>query len=537
MPFLRIGQRTGLIALTTLSLGACSLSQLKPQNDTPDTAATSKERTETLIGLETCSISEEDFAALPPIKPYTIWDRIRAGYQLETSDHVSVLQELAWYSRHPAYMTRVTERGGRYLHHIVEELEKREMPMELAMLPIVESAFDPFAYSHGRASGMWQIIPGTGKMLGLKQNWWYDGRRDVVASTTAALTYLQRLHDRFDGDWFLAIAAYNSGGGNVSRAIKKNKRKGLPTDFFSLDLPKETKAYVPRLMALSIMVARPDDYKLTLFPVPNEPYFEIVDVETQIDLAQAATLAEVDMDVLYHLNPGFNRWATDPQGPHQLLVPYGKGAQMRDQLARIPPESRVTWDRYTIKAGDSLSTIARKYKVSVESLKSINSLSNNNIRAGKTLMVPIASQNAKHYSFSSGQRLAKKQAAYSKKESGSAIDYVVQDGDSFWSISRQYGVTVRKLAKWNNLAPNDPIKPGQSLKIWTDVPTLNTFKSGSVVRKVHYRVRSGDSLARIANKFSININDIVKWNQLKKSKYLQPGQKLTLFVDVTKTGS
>ncbi|VUD47382.1 Membrane-bound lytic murein transglycosylase D [Thalassocella blandensis] len=525
-----------LTLLPVLHLAGCGLQNLKLGADNPPEPAVISQG-EFEIFDENCSVSDEEFEQISDIAALDLWDRIRAGYQLPQTDHARILQEISWYSRHPNYMSRVTERGQRYLYYVVEELEKRNMPMELALLPIVESAFDPFAYSHGRASGMWQIIPGTGKMLGLKQNWWYDGRRDIVASTGAALDYLEQLHKRFDGDWLQAIAAYNSGGGNVSRAIKKNKRKGKPTDFFSLDLPRETKAYVPRLIALAILVQYPEDYGLSLFSIPNDPYFETVEINSQIDLAQAADMAEIDMDELYHLNPGFNRWATDPKGPHRLLVPLGQGPLMSEKLAAIAPEDRVTWDRYTIKNGDTLSSIAAKYNVSVASLKSINDLRGSNIRAGKKLMVPIATKDDSHYSFSSSQRLAKKQAAYDKKENGQAIDYVVQSGDSFWSISRKYDVSVRKLAKWNNLAPRDPIKPGQTLKIWTDLPTIKNFSAGSVVRKVSYRVRSGDSLSRIASKFSLNVNDIVKWNQLQNSKYLQPGQSLTLFVDVTKTGS
>ncbi len=525
-----------LLLVSFLFLNACSLQNLKLSTD--ETAPDSKPSEPIvtynyLFSDSNCLFSEEDYESHAGVKTLDIWDRIREGYQLPESNHTRVLQELAWYSKHPEYMQRVTERSERYLFYIVEELENRGMPMEIALLPIVESAFDPFAYSHGRASGMWQIIPGTGKMLGLKQNWWYDGRRDVTASTHAALDYLQQLHKRFDGDWLLAIATYNSGGGNVSKAIRKNKSKGKPIDFFVLDLPRETKAYVPRLLALATLIEYPEDYNITLHAVPNEPHFEVVDVGSQIDLSQAAALAEIDMDRLYHLNPGFNRWATDPKEPHSLLVPCGKAQIMKEKLGQIPAEERITWDRYTIKDGDSLSTIATKYNVSVSTLQSINKLRGTRMHAGKTLMVPLASKSDSHYSYSASQRLAKKHAAVEKKEGVTAVDYVVQDGDSFWSISRKYGVTVRKLAKWNNLAPGDPIKPGQSLKIWTDIPVVQQFEAGSVVRKVSYRVRNGDSLSRIASKFSLNVNDILKWNQLKKSKYLQPGQFLTLFVDVT----
>ena len=219
-----------------------------------------------------------------------IWERIRQGYQLSTAnvENPRVQQELKWYASHPAYLERVEERAGPYLFFIVEEIDKRGMPMELALLPVVESAFRPFAYSPGRAAGIWQFIPSTGKMYGLKQNWWYDGRRDVISATHAALDYLQSLAKQFDGDWELALAAYNSGAGRVRSAIRRNKKKGRSGDYWSLDLPRETEGYVPRLLALSQLVADPERYGNTLSAIPNEPYFEAVNIETQLDLAMAA---------------------------------------------------------------------------------------------------------------------------------------------------------------------------------------------------------------------------------------------------------
>ncbi len=479
-----------------------------------------------------CFVTEEEFRSSEAMAEVNLWQRVRDGYQLPPQSNRRIDAELRWYAKHPAYMQRVTERAERYLFHIVEALEERGMPLEIALLPIVESAFDPFAYSHGRASGMWQIVPGTGKMLGLKQNWWYDGRRDVVASTDAALTYLERHHQRFNGDWLLALASYNSGAGNVSKAIRKNRKRGEPTDFWHLDLPRETKAYVPRLIALSKLVARPADYNIALHPIFNRPYFAAVHIGSQIDLAQAAELADIDMDVLYHLNPGFNRWATDPKGPHELLVPRAKAEAFAARVAAIPAVERVTWERYKIKPGDSLSTIAKRYKVSVDSLKNINQLRHNTIRAGKTLMVPVAAKAERHYSFSFDERVAKRYAAVDKKEKGHQLDYVVKSGDSLWTISRRYQVSTAKLARWNSMAPRDPIKPGQILKIWTNTP--QAAATSGVIRKVSYKVRTGDSLARIAKKFRLKINDIVRWNQIQRSKYLQPGQSLTLFVDVTR---
>lgn len=461
-----------------------------------------------------------------------LWDRIREGFVVPDQDNPRIQQQLNWYAKHPSYMQRVAERGQPYLHHIVEELEARNMPTEFALLPIVESAFDPFAYSHGRASGMWQFIPGTGKYLGLKQNWWYDGRRDVTASTDAALRYLESLGKIYDGDWLLALAAYNGGRGNVSRAIRRNKQAGKPTDFWSLDLPKETQAYVPRLLALKALVANPQQFELALLSIPDEPYFARINTDSQIDLAQAAELAEMTMEEFYLLNPGFNRWATDPEGPHHLLVPIAKAEMFQEKLAAIPKNQRVTWDRYTIKSGDSLSTIAARYNTSISGLKAINNLRGNTIRQGDVLMVPIAAEDDTHYAFSAAQRLKTSQARTAKNAAGQKVTYQVQPGDSFWTISRRYKVSVREVAKWNGMAPGDPLKIGQQLNIWTKEAHLIPESKG-IVRKVAYQVRKGDSLSTIARRFRVSVADIQRWNRLNAKKYLQPGQALVLFVDVT----
>lgn len=480
-----------------------------------------------------CLVSEDDWVAYPLPPAPDLWERIREGFQLSHTDNKRVQQELDWYARHPQYMERVAVRGEPYLFHIVEEIEKRGMPMELALLPIVESAFDPFAYSHGRASGIWQFIPWTGKSYGLKQNWWYDGRRDITASTEAALTYLERMHQRFDGDWLLALASYNSGAGNVNKALRKNERLGRPTDFWNLELPKETKAYVPRLIALSKLIDKPQDHQLSLYSIKNEAWFAPVEVGSQIDLAQAAELAEIDMDTLYKLNPAFNRWATDPKGPHTLLVPVDKAEGFAEKLAGIPEGERVTWERYKIKSGDTLSTIARRYNVSVSSLTAINQIRGTTIRAGHTLMVPIAAKNNEHYTHSSLQRLIKKQnAGATGKPNTTRVDYVVQKGDTFWTISRRFKVRTNSIAKWNNMAPTDTLRIGQKLTIWTESPEMASIDNPAVIRKLNYKVRKGDSLARIADKFGVKVKDIVKWNSVNPSRYLQPGDSLTLFVDV-----
>ncbi|RRJ84894.1 lytic transglycosylase [Aestuariirhabdus litorea] len=469
--------------------------------------------------------------AVDPAPITDLWQRTREGFQLDLEqDNPRINAELRWYSTHQAYLDRVSDRASRYMFYIVEEIEKRGMPTELALLPVVESAYDPFAYSHGRASGMWQFIPSTGRHFGLKQNWWYDGRRDVIASTQAALDYMQQLHQRF-GDWELALAAYNSGGGTVARALRRNRAAGKPDDFWSLNLPRETRAYVPKLIALSKLVKAPDSYQVKLPQIPNQPHFEIVEIEGQIDLAQAARMAELEMTDLYQLNPAFNQWATDPDGPHRLLIPIDKAAAFDEQLAQLSPQHRVQWQRYKVADGDSLIRIAKNHNTSVALIKEINQLRGSMIRAGQTLLIPRPSANMATYSLSAHQRtLSRQQRNVSGKQK---LTYTVRSGDSFWTISRQHKVTVRELARWNNMAPGDPLKVGKKLVIWGSPSVATQNRAPGVIRKVSYRVRSGDSLSRIADRFNVGVSQIKRWNTL-DAKYLQPGQLLTLYVDVTK---
>ncbi|WP_309043426.1 LysM peptidoglycan-binding domain-containing protein [Marinobacter sediminicola] len=464
-----------------------------------------------------------------------MWDRLRAGFMLDHDvDDKRVEDQLNWYARHPNYINRVVERGSRYLYHIVNETEKRGLPAEFALLPVVESAFDPFAYSHGRAAGLWQFIPSTGKYFGLTQSWWHDDRRDVIAATDAALTYLDRLTNRFGGDYTLALAAYNSGGGTVSIAMRRNRNSNKPEDFWSLQLPQETRHYVPKLIALAKIFDDPEAYGIELPTLKDEPYFDIVETGGQLDLAQAAELASVDIDEIYLLNPSYNRWATSPEGPHRLLVPHQNAESFRTALANIPPEKRVSWRNYVVKSGDSLNTISRKFSTTPAVLQQVNNLNGDLIRIGQRLMIPSASKKSDAYALSASQRLERKQ---DKKRSGSKLRYTVRRGDTFWDIAREHRVSVRQVAAWNGMAPGDPLIPGKELVIGSNTAQPTIASAGStrgkaMVRKVGYRVRKGDSLALIANRFSVNVRDIASWNDLNTSRYLQPGQSLVLYVDI-----
>ena len=419
------------------------------------------------------------------------------------------------------------------------ELERRGLPLELALLPIVESAYDPFAYSHGRAAGLWQMIPGTAKRFGVKQNWWYDGRRDVVDSTRAALDYLEYLYEFNNGNWLNAIASYNSGEGNVRRAVRRNTRANKPTDFWHLKLPKETSMYVPKLLALVEIVSDPAQYNLTLPVVVDAPQFSITDIGGQLDLALAAELAGVDVDTVYQFNPGYNRWSTDPAGPHTLVMPIDVADEFQAALDQVPAGDRVRWKRHKVKNGEAISQIADKYNTTVSTIRAANNLKGNTIRAGHHLMIPVATKPLSAYSKSADARLA---ATQNRKRAGNKVEHVVRSGESFWTISRRYGVTHRQLAAWNGMAPRDTLSVGRKLVVWTNAATeaprtSPTQALGNTTRKLRYTVRNGDSLYLIARKFRVGIDQIARWNKIDKSKILRPGQKLTMYVDVTAQSS
>jgi membrane-bound lytic murein transglycosylase D len=480
----------------------------------------------------------ESTAAHNPARP-DLLARLRSGFYLRYVDNPRTAAERAWFVRHPEYLNRVFTRAQRYLPHIVDELERRNMPLELALLPIVESAYDPFAYSHGRAAGLWQMIPGTARRFGIKQNWWYDGRRDVVDSTRAALDYLELLHRLNGGDWLNAIASYNSGEGNVLRAVKRNNKAGKFTDFWSLSLPRETSMYVPKLLALVEIVANPESFELKLPNVFDERQFKVTKIGGQLDLALAAELAGIDVDTVYQFNPGYNRWSTDPKGPHRLVMPIDVADDFVAALDAVPANERVRWQRHKVSNGEAISQIAEKYNTTVATIRSANQLRSNTIRAGHHLLIPVATKPLSAYSKSADARLAKTQ---NRKRSGNKLDHIVSTGESFWSIGQRYQVSARQIAAWNGMAPRDTLSVGKKLVIWTNAEIAASLTSprqalGNTTRKLRYVVRNGDSLYLIANKFRVTIGDLLRWNKIDKNKVLRPGQKITVFADVTAQSS
>ena len=477
---------------------------------------------------------------LAPAEFGDLLDRIRVGYALPQAQHPSVDRELEWYSSRPEFLDRTFRRGARYLHHIVTEIERRDMPLELALLPVVESAFNPVAYSRSRASGLWQFIPSTGKHYGLDQNWWIDERRDVLLATDAALTYLQYLHKYFNGDWYLAIAAYNGGEGTVSRAIKRNADAGRPTDFFSLDLKAETRQYVPKLLAISRLVADPAAYGLRFEPIPNQPYFGIVDPGKQVHLGEAADLAGISRDDMFALNPAFNRMTTPPSGPHRLLLPVSRVEPFRAALASDDGSQRVAAaaaapppdTRHRVRRGENLSSIARRYGVPLDTLRQANNLHGSTIHPGQVLVIPGVPAEAAGSAGGTTLAEARPELAAQLPERQSTATtkarvYTVKRGDTLWGVARKHGVTVPALASANGLSADSQLAAGARLEI----PGAGRGAPPGETSRVTYKVRSGDTLSEIAQRFNVSVRQLMSWNNLRSSSSLRAGQRIVIYVD------
>lgn len=459
----------------------------------------------------------------PTVSETNLWKEIVQGYGLPQVDDDVVNKNLRWYGNNQAYLDRALNQSKLYLYHVAKEIRENELPTELTLLPIVESSYNPFAVSPSKAVGIWQFVPRTGRSFGLAQNHWYDGRRDPLASTKAAIAYFKYLHNMFDGDWLVAIAAYNAGEGTVARAIKKNKRMGKPIDYWSLPLPKETQAYVPQLLALAKIVADPAKYELQLTEISNLPFFALVNVKTPVDLNKVAKIAEIDPAILRNLNAGYNRWITTPTGPHQLLVPIDSAEQFSLILEKMPQETpiKILAD-YKIKSGDTLGAIAKRYGTDVSSIQKMNGLKNTRLKLGQILTIPGLVQVDSPYSSSAqdSETFATENNAQSTR-----LYYTVKSGDSLWTISRKYNTTVDKLRRLNNLSSRSKLQPKQKLLVTSN----NVMKREG--NKITYQIEHGDTIHRIASKFDVSKKDILSWNTVKDESYIHPGQEITIYVN------
>jgi membrane-bound lytic murein transglycosylase D len=455
-------------------------------------------------------------ANLTPAQYGDLFDRMRAGFQLDDgADHRAVDQQLHYYAGNPDYLQRAFGRADLYLYHIVTQLEARGMPQELALLPVVESAFEPYAYSRASASGLWQFIPGTGSQFGLKQDWWYDGRRDIVESTRAALDYLQYLHDEFNGDWLLAIAAYNCGEATVERAARANRVAGRPVDFWNLRLPRETRAYVPKLLAMKRLVHDPATYGLEISPIPNQPYFARVATAGQINLKIAGQLANVTPEELYELNPAFHRWATDPSGPPYLLLPVDSVDVFTANIEQLSADQRLGVTHYNVNPGDSVASVAAQFHTGVNVIRELNDFPAGRLTVGMDLRVPSAMSELPAKVVLAAARIDGSDRAARRPHV-----QIVRRGDSLWAIARRHGMNVNTLAQINGLRPGDTLRAGQHIR----------FAGGGVSsghgRRVVYIVRSGDTMVEIAQQFQCSVPQLRAWNGLGAHTPIHAGQKL-----------
>lgn len=403
--------------------------------------------------------AQAELEPLPPPAP-DLWERIVVGYAIPDINGPLVEKWERWYAERPDYVARMVERSRRYLYHIVGEVTARGMPTEIALLPMVESAYNPVAMSTSRASGIWQFIPSTGKHYGLNQDFWMDSRRDVLAGTDKALTYLVKLHGDFD-DWQLALAGYNWGEGNVAKAIAKNKAKGLPTDYQSLKMPAETENYLPKLQAVKNIVRDPEKFGLALADVPDAPYFAVVKTTRKMDTKFAAELAEISLEDFLALNPQHNRPVIAGADQQSILLPIDNAEIFAAKLD-LTNQPTVSWQAYRMRPNETLPQVAARYGMSVETLRAVNGIgARAKVPSGHTLLVP--SQSA-----STDAVASLSQAVFTTVPSGRTFYYTAKKGDRLTAIAARYGVTTQELKSWNGLG-KDTLAVGQKLRVTSDV--------------------------------------------------------------------
>jgi len=411
------------------------------------------------------------------VQPDDLWERIRAGFSMPNLEGPLVQDRTAWYAARPDALKRMFDRSRRYLYHIVEELEKRGMPTELALLPMVESSFNPMAYSRAHASGLWQFIPGTGKRYELAQNWWYDGRRDIVASTSAALDYLKDIYE-MNGDWHLALASYNWGENAVAKAMERNKAAGLPIDYSSLRMPEETRYYVPKLQALKNIIANPAPFGVVLDPIPNQPYFATITRERDIDIKLAAKLAEMPVEEFVALNPAFNRPIIPASVNARMVLPADKVEVFHANLEKYDSKALVSWQAYQPKPGEKLETVAKRFGVSLARLREVNGVTARTRGVPAMLVVPINGA-----ATDTGPALPLMYSPPIPVAATRPQVHTVKAGESLLSIANRYRVTPDDLRRWN---PIGRLTVGQQLRIQTAAtPAPHTAVRKVAVKEKH----------------------------------------------------
>ncbi|MBI6549589.1 murein transglycosylase D [Xenorhabdus lircayensis] len=440
--------KTKAILFASVLLAGC---QSSLQSKAPTSQHTQKMSS---TNQKTDGIAEPEDSAnwkVSPTAQQDLWGHIRDELKMDIPDNNRVSEQQNYYLKHKSYLQNVTLRAEPYIYWIVEQLDKRQMPMELVLLPIVESAFNPHATSYAKAAGLWQIIPSTGRHYGLTQDKWYDARRDVAASTTVALDMFERLNKRFNGDWLLTVAAYNSGEGRVMRAIRDNEAKGKPTDFWSLSLPRETMHYVPKILALSNIIRHNEKFSFKLPKPNNQQALAKVEVGQQIMLSQAAELSGLSLTSIRAYNPGYKQGMTSPHGPHYIMLPRKNAGQFKTSLTDkdVLKDIRLSvthntrnlqkQGQYAVRSGDTLSAIAKRFNTTHRELQRLNSLKTaDRLKIGQVLKI----------------------------DNSGPVTYHVRKGDSFFSIAKYHGVNINDLMSWNKSIKIKDMKPGMALTLY-----------------------------------------------------------------------
>lgn len=473
-----------------------------------------------------------------------LWDILRDEFSLPHYEDNPIIQEkIEWYMNNQDYLLRSATRAAPYLYYISQQVKKRHLPAELVLLPIIESGYNPLSTSPVGAAGVWQLMPNTASGLGVHQDWWYDGRRDVIASTGAALNYFAYLQSFFEGNWLLAIAAYNTGEGNVLAAIRRNIRDGQDTDFWSLPLAHETRDYVPMLLALAVIISHPDRYPIYFPPIRNAPYLGQVNVGSQISLKYAATLAGISYQKILQLNPGYNRNSTSKSAQFKLVLPIENVEQFTDNLTRSPLNPPMDWTHYKVKSGDTLASVSRKFKMTASAIRQMNHLPLNktSLRAGTSLLIPNQHINdndennddtnntpliAEKASKKSG--ITKLQVALSTKSTNYTLQpgdtiYMVRSSDTIDKIAKRFRVNKNNLKQANNLK-SSRLPTGKQIIIPTHaVASSKGVQAGDTI----YMVRKGDTIEKIARKFNTN-PALIRLTNLVDNSSINEGDKLVI---------
>ena len=496
-----------------------------------------------------------------------LWVAIRKNFKIKhDASNPEVQTQIIWFEHNQKYLDRTARRAAPYMYYIYQQVKVRNLPSELVLLPIMESAYNPFASSYAGAAGLWQLIPGTARNFGVRQDWWYDGRRDITASTKAALDYFSYLQNFFDGNWLLAIAAYNTGQGNVQAAIRHNARLGLSTSFWNLPLPNETKAYVPRLLALAAIVDNPTKYGIILPPISNSAYLGEVEISAQITLARAADLAGISVNELKILNPGYQRKTLDPNQPYKILLPIDKINTFRENLLKGSSRGSGLWGRYTVEPNDTWKQISTQFNTPVALLQKINNLSSATPPVNQVLLIPENAQNesaiantaithdantnadtdtdtntiakpnlsdAADLDKSEMQQVQKHNTEKSSRAIKSTkIIHTVRPGEDLYRIAHLYHVSVKDLEHWNHLSQHAAVKTGKKLIIYKKFFIHNHTKKHikTYIKKYKtYIIKHGDTLDSIAHKFHVKSASLKTWNKIRKPSDLKIGKKLIIY--------